>query len=238
MEYPLTPPVAGIVSAWLNAIMLGTESADELVHALEPATHRIVDTLGDTATWPIWSAITRASSSSRVHCSLRLPVPGDMRGIPGTLGATSLSSGSAIVASGDSSCILVPHMGIGTVLWQVHPVADIAPVFDLAAARRHFKEQVLLQEGELSALTLGRDLEAREIIASIESAWADMPLPRGVDRGQLIVAGCIHASAALGLQRMGHVSTSADISTRSRALQEIERASRHYVEALFSHQPR
>jgi hypothetical protein len=127
------------VRAWRAGLVPFDELADEIAHDEE---HLVADAPGTWTDVPLPQALPIFAKLHPDEIRLVLPAPGDPRGLPGPgeLTGAALATGEAVMTPDFG---VVPQVrrhtsGSGvvfeTVLWQVFPVLDFKPVFQIGAA--------------------------------------------------------------------------------------------------------
>jgi hypothetical protein len=119
---------AGRFAVWATAWLTGRTSYDEALDALVgDLAHRVTGLPGTAGAVPPGEALSALRGLGERRLRLVLPVPGDVRGLPGApgLAARALESGQAAV--GDH-LVLVPDGSVpGLVEWTAIPLHGVPP---------------------------------------------------------------------------------------------------------------
>lgn len=186
---------------WASAWLAGAAAPDDVLDALAPWAQLHEVYAGDDATAAATSlpssdarpstlpfllaAIRRAPG--RCAGRLVLPVPGDIRGLPGpgvfSREATAAGEGVAFVEAGFG--VVPTQIADGVLRWTVYPVPDSGPVPEyvpVSQAERDLRDQVRQSASVLTSLGVARHRPGvrEEIAATLrrrpESLWpAGMP---------------------------------------------------------------
>lgn len=115
-------PVAGLLTAWLNAVLRGAAAADDLLAHLAPSTpaDRVLELLSEV----------RRTGATRTR--LALPVPGDPSDLPGPAGFTraAIEIGQACCTVGGAEAVaFTPEEHEGLAVWTAWEV-DNRPIHE------------------------------------------------------------------------------------------------------------
>lgn len=195
------PRPSATFTVWASAWLAGAAAPDDVLDALGPwaLAHDVqaadAETSAGTALPPPGSPVSSLAfllaalrrAAPRGPARLVLPVPGDIRGLPGpgvfSREATSAGEGVLFV---DAGLGVVPTtVADGVLRWTVYPVPEAGPPVEFVAlnqAERELREQVRQSASVLTSLGVARHRPGvrEEIAASLrarpESLWpAGMP---------------------------------------------------------------
>lgn len=238
------------MTVWASAWLAGAAAPDDVLDALVPwsEAHDVVadPSVADVLDLPppdrrgaspvaLLAALRRAVGGATTEARLVLPVPGDVRGLPGpgpfSVAAVRAAQGALLPGAGLG---LVPiPVADGVLRWTVYRVAEVspAPTEVLSDAEHELREQVRQAACTLSALDVAQHRPGvrEEIAAALRgrprSLWPDgMPsrslrLLQQADEVDAILA------AALSEDLGGALSASA-ANARSEALRPLAAAVR------------
>jgi hypothetical protein len=249
------PCPSAIFTVWTSAWLAGAAAPDDVLDALSPWAEAHDVQAADAATAeltalprpgePVSSimfllaALRRNSSSAGATANpgrLVLPVPGDVRGLPGpgafSREATDAGEGALFA---DAGLGVVPHpVADGVLRWTVYPVPDPGPppeFVPLGQAERDLREQVRQSASVLTSLGVARHRPGvREEIAAALRARPATLWPAGMPGQALRVLQ--HADeveailAAASVDEPGGALSAAAAVARREALRPIETAVR------------
>jgi len=183
----VSPPRCGILAAWTSTWLAGRAASDEVLRAVTAGDegHRIV--ADDAAEMPLSEALiqwrTRGANVRAV-----LPVPGDLRGVPGPIGfrAAALEAGEAVFGGGFG---LVPEILAANPASSARPyvrwrpfVVEAAPPdqIDVREAEQALGEAIRDSARALVAADVsGASGEVGEALAHARRAGERLDLPSG-----------------------------------------------------------
>ncbi|GAA3234286.1 hypothetical protein GCM10017691_30710 [Pseudonocardia petroleophila] len=244
------PRASATFTVWASAWLAGAAAPDDVLDALGPwaLAHDVqaadAETAALTALPPPGSPVsslafllaTLRRASPRGPARLVLPVPGDVRGLPGpgafSREATSAGEGVLFV---DAGLGVVPTtVAENVVRWTVYPVPEAGPPVEFVAlnqAERELREQVRQSASVLTSLGVARHRPGvREEIAAALRARPESMWPAGMPGQALRVLQ--HADeveailAAAQVDEPGGALSASAAEARREALRPIETAVR------------
>ena len=255
----LTPDVASLTpvpcpsatfTVWTSAWLAGAAAPDDVLDALGPwaDAHDVQAADADTARVtalpspgePVSSvtfllaALRRAAP--RGPARLVLPVPGDVRGLPGPghFSQQALAAGEGVLFADAGLGIVPTAVADGVLRWTVYPVPDPGPPPEFVAlnqAERELRDQVRQSASVLTSLGVARHRPGvREEIAAALSARPKSLWPAGMPGQPLRVLQ--HADeveailAAASVDEPGGALSASAAAARREALRPIETAVR------------
>jgi hypothetical protein len=234
---------AGRLAAWGGAVLSGQVSPDvaaDEVAGPHDAAHRVVGLPGEEHAVNLPYALGRLRSLGVTGLRLVLPVPGDATGLPGppAFNERAVGCGEAVVTTGTVRLGLLAESR-GT--WSVHDVGDGGAVpLHLTDAARDLTRVMREATELLVRLDLGRwDPAAAEALAD-RSRPVRPGLPMSADpQAQTVLLQGLRLAAIVELARRadGAGVTAAEMTARTDALRDLDRAARRAVEAACSATP-
>ncbi len=244
------PRPSATFTVWASAWLAGAAAPDDVLDALGPwALAHDVQAADDatalvTTLPPPGSPVSSLAfllallrrTSPRSPARLVLPVPGDVRGLPGpgvfSREATAAGEGVLFV---DAGLGVVPTtIADGVLRWTVYPVPDAGPPVEyvaLSQAERDLREQVRQSASVLTSLGVARHRPGvREEIAAALRARPESLWPAGMPGQALRVLQ--HADeveailAAASVDEPGGALSASAADARREALRPIETAVR------------
>ncbi|MEP6599705.1 MAG: hypothetical protein ABJB98_09710 [Actinomycetota bacterium] len=231
---------SGPLAAWASAWLSGLAASDEVLRATMEGdrAHRVqgLPGTGDSAVPLSEVLIEWRRRSARTR--LVLPVPGDLRGVPGPGGfrAAAVDAGEAVFGSGLG---LVPDLfdhpassAPPSVTWHAYEVADPPPdPLDVAQARLELTETIRACATALAAADVARWTDAMgEALTDARRAGERPNLPPGFPPVAVhLVAQAERLHAILdvaALDPVGGAVTRAGMATRANTLRPLATAVR------------
>ncbi len=229
--------VAGRLTAWTNAWFAGLAGPDDVLAGVRAAgPTQLVDGLGAHPE-PLAAVLIEWRRRGATACRVVLPVPGDVRGLPGPddVRSAALQAGSAVLAAGTAA---VPATGPAQWSWFE---TDPAP-----------RDTVHLREAEVDLMAAMR--ETADAFAALgPSRWhddtaarlsgarrgdVDLSLPPGHPQQAVRLLALAHRLAAAVELAADHRSdgsiTAADATARAAALRTLATAIRRALVAGYS----
>ncbi len=234
---------------WSSAWLAGAAAPDDVLDALAPwaQAHDVQAADEETAIFTSLSAPgTPVSSVAFLLASLRrggrgparmvLPVPGDVRGLPGpgAFSREATAAGEGVLFADAGLGVVPTTVADGVVRWTVYRVPDAGPVPEyvgLGQAERDLREQVRRSASVLTSLGVARHRPGvrEEIAAALRSRPASL-WPAGMPGQSLRVLQ--HADeveailAAAQVDEPGGALSASAAQARREALRPIETAVR------------
>lgn len=244
------PCPSATFTVWASAWLAGAAAPDDVLDALVPwaLAHDVqaadVDTAATTTLPPPGSPVSSLAfllallrrASPEVPARLVLPVPGDVRGLPGpgvfSREATAAGEGVLFVEAGLG--VVPTTVADGVLRWTVYPVPEPGPPVEFVAlsqAERDLREQVRRSASVLTSLGVARHRPGvREEIAATLRARPESMWPAGMPGQALRVLQ--HADeveailAAASIDEPGGALSASAAEARREALRPIETAVR------------
>lgn len=244
------PCPSATFTVWASAWLAGSAAPDDVLDALAPwaLAHDVQaaddDTAAVTTLPPPGSPVSSLAfllallrrSSPRGPARLVLPVPGDIRGLPGpgvfSREATAAGEGVLFVEAGLG--VVPTSVADGVLRWTVYPVPEAGPPVEFVAlgqAERELREQVRQSASVLTSLGVARHRPGvREEIAAALRARPESMWPVGMPGQALRVLQ--HADeveailAAASVDEPGGALSASAAQARREALRPIETAVR------------
>ena len=239
---------AGRFTVWATAWLTGRASYDDALDALHGDTaHRVSGLPGTDDAVPLGWALTALRGLGERRFRLVLPVPGDVRGLPGVpgLGAAALESGQAAV--GERLALVPDALGPEVIQWTAFPLDGAAPVAPPAEdSLRRLSGSLDLAVGDAARTLAGLDVarwnpEVPALLSGLSKATAP-GLPHDHDPLALSVLGRAQRLAAVLDLAMadapGAAVNHAQAARRDDALRPLSTAVREAVAAAFNWVPR
>ena len=249
------PCPSATFTVWTSAWLAGAAAPDDVLDALEPwaGAHDVqaaddrtaaatgLPAPGDPGTSLTFLLAALRRAAPRSPARLVLPVPGDVRGLPGpgVFSREATAAGEGVLfadgGSGLEGLGLVPAaVADGVLRWTVYPVPDPGPVPEFVAisqAERELREQVRRSASVLTDLGVARHRPGvrEEIAASLRARPATL-WPAGMPAQPLRVLQ--HADeveailAAASVDEPGGALSASAAAARRDALRPIESAVR------------
>jgi hypothetical protein len=180
-------------TAWVRAWRAGLVPFDELAGEIAAdEEHLVADAPGTWTDVPLPQALPMFAKVHPDDIRLVLPAPGDPRGLPGPGDLT----GAALLAG---EALMTPEFGVvpqvrrhtsgsgvefETVLWQVFPVTDYRPVFQIGAAEAEAELSLALGEAttQLTKLDVAQwKPELAGALQALRRPESTATLPAGFD---------------------------------------------------------
>lgn len=244
------PCPSATFTVWASAWLAGAAAPDDVLDALVPwaLAHDVqaadADTAVATTLPPPGSPVSSLAfllallrrASPEVPARLVLPVPGDVRGLPGpgvfSREATAAGEGVLFVEAGLG--VVPSTVADGVLRWTVYPVPEPGPPVGFVAlsqAERDLREQVRQSASVLTSLGVARHRPGvREEIAATLRARPESMWPAGMPGQALRVLQ--HADeveailAAASIDEPGGALSASAAEARREALRPIETAVR------------
>jgi hypothetical protein len=236
---------SGALVAWANAWLAGAVASDEVLRAVTgtDAPHRVAG-LGEELV-PL-SALLIEWRRSGGSLQVGLPVPGDVRGLPGPLGfrAHALEAGEAVfgpsVGAWPEVTDFAPSSASPSVVWQTEPVEESGTEYiDVADAQYELTTAVREAAIALTAADVAGSSDA--LAGLVRDARRDaerLNLPPGFPpRAVALVAQAQRLSALLELAAMDPVGGAVDrtgMAARDTALRPLATAVRRALVAGYN----
>lgn len=200
---------SGSLAAWTCAWLAGRTSSDDVIAAVtgDDAPHQVVGLDGPDVVVPL-SAVLIAWRRAAAPVRLVLPVPGDVRGVPGPADfrAAALEAGEAVWGGGiglvPEYVDFAPSSAPPTVVWHAHQVEPAAPDFlDVAEAQYELTTAIRESAGALHAADVaGGRADVSAALAHARRAGEHLDLPPGFPpRAVALVAQAERLQAVLDL---------------------------------------
>jgi len=248
------PCPSATFTVWISAWLAGTAAPDDVLDALAPWGEAHEVRAADAATAAstslagpdapagamafLLAALRRAAGRRDTGGPARLvlPVPGDVRGLPGpgSFSTQALQAGEGVLVVEAGLGVVPTPVAEGLLWWTVHTVADPGPPPEFVAvgqAERDLGEQVRLSTSILTDLGVARHRPGvrEEIAAALRarprSLWpAGMPTPslRVLQRADEVEA----ILAAASVDEPGGALSASAAAARREALRPLETAVR------------
>jgi hypothetical protein len=244
------PRPSATFTVWCSAWLAGAAAPDDVLDALAPwaDAHEVLAADPATAgTTALPRAGAPASSLTFLLAALRrsaprsparlvLPVPGDIRGLPGpgVFSRESTSAGEGVLFADAGLGVVPTRVADGVLRWTVYPVPEPGPAPEFVAigqAERDLREQVRRSASVLTDLGVARHRPGvrEEIAASLRARPATL-WPAGMPAQPLRVlqqADEVEAIlAAASVDEPGGALSASAAAARRAALRPIETAVR------------
>lgn len=236
-------PLVVTAAWWFHGWLCGSVTSDDVVEEL--AAHSPVHALGGTAATRtpdagdgVLDALATLQLSGAVAVGCALPRPGDPAGLrgPASLNREAVDAGGLVVGIGSGKA-LVPEVTGSATVWHLRAMNPRPPA-DLGDADRSLRQALLTGADRLAALDVAAwSPDAADGIMNLHHAPRLTPptvVPeravRLAERASHVLAIC---EAALSDGTGGAVSV-AEATGRQDALDDLERAARHALQAAAS----
>ena len=238
---------SGPFAAWVSAWLAGKASPDEVLLAVtgHDAPHRVRGVAASDDLVPL-SRVLIEWRATAPAVRLVLPVPGDVRGLPGPAAfrRAAIEAGEALFGGGLG---LVPNVqehapssAPPTVVWQAYEVTEAAPDFySVAEAQHELTAAVRETASALTATQLtGSMRDVRDALGRARWAGVRLNLPPGHPAGAVrLVAQAQRLRAVVALAQQdptGGAVGAAGITARSEALRGLATAVRRALIAGYN----
>ena len=229
-------PRSALLACWLQACVRGLVPPDDLADAVRGDDPRHLLLLDDDAL-PLAALPARVSALEPHAVLLALPVAGDLAGLagPASFNAAALESGEAVLLAG-SGAGLVPRVDARTVLWEVQPAVEAAPI-DPGEAGATLRRTLLEVTERLVALDVASwRPEIADLLLDLRR-HRDLPLPPGVSprRVETIERAVLCLEIVqLAEEDEGGAVSSYEVQQRRGALADLGRVARRALVAACS----
>jgi hypothetical protein len=244
------PRASATFTVWASAWLAGAAAPDDVLDALGPwaLAHDVQaadpETSAATDLPPPGSPVsslafllaTLRRSAPRGPARLVLPVPGDVRGLPGpgAFSREATSAGEGVLFADAGLGVVPTTVADGVLRWTVYPVPEIGPPVEFVAlghAERELREQVRQSASVLTSLGVARHRPGvREEIAAALRARPESLWPAGMPGQALrVLQHADEVEAILSAARVdepGGALSSSAAEARREALRPIETAVR------------
>jgi hypothetical protein len=233
------------LAAWGTAWLSGTVAFDSVLDAMgSRERHRPGTGFAATELHPVGTVLTEWRRAGAVNLTLVLPVPGDVRGLPGSpeFQQLALDGGQAVVATGCAlTCVLGPATpsSAGREVWwhQASDTGAVADFVDLADAEHELKEAIRITASELAQRGTSSWAEVPPALSEARRAGERLNLPDSHPaRAVRVVAQAERMSALLALADAdgGSELTSTGAQERAAALAPLRIAVRRALLAGYN----